>query len=305
MGQDAVGPNGASALPGSRRGGTTRTASFATASGIRDARGGSTPFTSGSHPARACRSDERLTLERELVSTLRAGCERIVAGYTLRTEPLNVDYSGGVENVAYDAQAGLGSAIFPRTVKLKDFPWNGWLTVGVPERPSAAWNPVAGFTDPAGRLLWLTLGDPAFFPSPHGTGWVPNRVTVASVDLGAPDLAVPEEALALEPGTGALRAVGPGRRAGARVVYRVLASRFHDDTKLEAADLLYALGLAWRTQDPAVMRATARMRERLVALRILRTETDVLAFGEDKLTYEVPIVEVFVDRPPPARPRRP
>ena len=34
-----------------------------------------------------------------------------------------------------------------------------------------------------------------------------------------------------------------------------------------------------------------------MALRVLRTETDVLAFGEDKLTYEVPIVEVFVDRP--------
>jgi hypothetical protein len=241
---------------------------------------------------------QRLTLERELVSTLRAGCERIVAGYTLRTEVLNADYSSGVENAASDAQAGLGSAIFPRTVKLKDFPWNGWLTVGVPERPSAAWNPVAGFTDPTGRLLWLTLGDPAFLPSPHGSGWIPNRVTVSSVEIGAPSLAVPEEALAFEAGTGALRAVGPGRRAGARVVYRVLASRFHDDTKLEAADLYYALGLAWRTQDPVVTRATARMRERLVALRLLRTETDVLAFGEDKLIYDVPIVEMFVDRPP-------
>ena len=238
---------------------------------------------------------ERLTLERDLVSALRAGCERTVAGYTLRREPLNADYSGGVENVAFDAQAGLGSAIFPRTVKLKDFPWNGWLTVGVPERPAAAWNPVAGFTDPAGRLLWLALGDPAFFPSPHGTGWLPNRVTVASVELGAPSVAVPEDAVAFTPGTGAPRKVGPGRRAGARVVYRVLGSRFHDQTKLEAADLLYALGFAWRTQDPAVVRATARVRESLVALRILRTETDVLAFGEDKLTYEVPIVEVFVD----------
>jgi hypothetical protein len=241
---------------------------------------------------------QRLTLERELVSTLRAGCERTIAGYTRRTELLNADYSGGVENAAYDAQAGLGASIFPRTVKLKDFPWNGWLTVGVPERPSAAWNPVAGFSDPAGRLLWLALGDPAFFPSPHGTGWVPNRVTVSSVDFGAPTLAVPEEALAFEPSTGALRAAGPGRRAGARVVYRVLASRFHDDTKLEAADLLYALGLPWRTRDPALIRATAPARERLVALRVLRTETDVLAFGEDKLAYEVPIVEVFVDRPP-------
>jgi hypothetical protein len=240
---------------------------------------------------------ERLTLERELVSTLRAGCERTIAGYTLRTELLNADYSGGVENAAHDAQAGLGSAIFPRTVKLKDFPWNGWLTVGMPERAAAAWNPVAGFSDATGRLLWLTLGDPAFFPSPHGTGWVPNRVTVASVERGTPSLAVPEDALAFEPGTGAPKAVGAGRRAGARVVYRVLASRFHDGTKLEVADLLYTLGLPWRTREPAVLRATARTRERFVALRVLRTETDVLAFGEDKLTYEVPIVEVFVDRP--------
>jgi hypothetical protein len=249
----------------------------------------------------AMRERERLTLERELVSTLRAGCERTIAGYTIRSEPFNADYSGGVENVAYDAQAGLGSAIFPRTVKLKDFPWNGWLTVGVPERAAAAWNPVAGFTDPAGRILWLALGDPAFFPSPHGAGWLPNRVTVASVELGAPTVAVPDDALAFEPGTGAPRRIGAGRRASARVVYRVLASRFHDQTQLSAPDLLYALGFAWRTQDPAVVRATTRMRESLVALRILRTETDVLAFGEDKLTYEVPIVEVFVDRPASTR----
>jgi hypothetical protein len=117
------------------------------------------------------------------------------------------------------------------------------------------------------------------------------------VDLGAPSLTVPEDALAFEAGTGTPRAIGPGRHAGARAVYRVLASRFHDETKLDATDLLYALGLAWRTQDPTVLRATAGVREHLVALRVLRTETDVLAFGEDKLTYEVPIVEVYLDRP--------
>ncbi len=31
------------------------------------------------------------------------------------------------ENIAYDSHAGFNSAIFIRTVKLKDFPWNGWL----------------------------------------------------------------------------------------------------------------------------------------------------------------------------------
>jgi hypothetical protein len=296
--ETAVGPNGSPGAPGLKMGWHHAYLILRDAVGHPETRRRADALHERLEAGQNLPERERLTLQRELVSTLRTGCERTITGYTLRAEPLNADYSSGIENVAYDAQAGLGSAVFPRTVKLKDFPWNGWLTVGVPDRPSAAWNPVAGFSDPTGRLLWLTLSDPAFFPSPHGIGWVPNRVTVASVELGAPDLAVPEEALLLERGTGALRAVGPGRRAGARVVYRVLASSFHDDTKLEAADLLYALGLAWRTQDPAVMSATARLRERLVALRILRTETDVLAFGEDKLTYEVPIVEVFVDRPP-------
>ena len=69
---------------------------------------------------------ERLNLERRLVSLLTRGCERVPIGYALRREAVNDDYSAGVENVGYDAQTGLGSAVFFRTVKLKDFPWNGW-----------------------------------------------------------------------------------------------------------------------------------------------------------------------------------
>ena len=246
---------------------------------------------------RVDRLAERLDLERRLVSSLGQGCERTVAGYTLRAEPLNVDYSAGVENVAHDSQAGLGSAIFPRTVKLKDFPWNGWLTVGVPTGPRSAWNPVAGISkDATGRLVWLALGDPAFFPSPHGVGWIPNRVVVAEVELGTPALSVPEDAVAPEIGTGVWRKVGAGRQARARVLYRVLGSRFHDGTALHASDLLYALGFALRAKEPAVARATARLRDGIVGLRVLRVETDVLAFGDDKLSYEVPIVEVFVAR---------
>ncbi|PYN17523.1 MAG: hypothetical protein DME05_04355, partial [Candidatus Rokuibacteriota bacterium] len=65
------------------------------------------------------------------------------AGYTVRREALNVEYSEGVENIAYDALTGLNSAIFIRDVKLKDFPWNGWLRLGVETKPTSAWNPVA------------------------------------------------------------------------------------------------------------------------------------------------------------------
>ena len=72
--------------------------------------------------------------------------------------------------------AGLHSPIFIRTVKLKDFPWNGWLTLGTGAAPAAAWNPIGGLTDPFGRLLGFTAGDPALLPSPYETGWMLNRI---------------------------------------------------------------------------------------------------------------------------------
>ena len=95
---------------------------------------------------------ERAELERRLVQRLAAGCERPVLGYTVRREPFNSEFSQGIENIAWDSQRGFNSEIFVRTAKLKDFPWNGWLKVGVAGRAAAAWNPVAGFTDAPGRL---------------------------------------------------------------------------------------------------------------------------------------------------------
>ena len=120
--------------------------------------------------------EERINLERDLVKLLTGDCRRIVAGYGVRRWYYSDDYSAGVENIGYDSHAGLRSAIFIRTVKLKDFPWNGWLTLGVPEAPAAAWNPLGGFTDETGRLIWLTLGDPALFPEPYNAFWSVNRI---------------------------------------------------------------------------------------------------------------------------------
>src|SRR5713226_8452780 len=128
--------------------------------------------------------EERVDLERSLVELLQSGCERVVLGYTVRRERYGADYSQGVENVGYDALEGLASAIFPRTVKLRDFPWNGWLNAAAPAPPSSAWNPVVGgFGDAFGRLVWSALADPAFLPSPHGSGWIENRVS-AVVEQG-------------------------------------------------------------------------------------------------------------------------
>ncbi len=120
-------------------------------------------------------SAEAANLQRALVQLLTHGCRRVVVGYTLRGEHVNAEYSSGIENIGYDSHAGLDSTIFIRTVKLKDFPWNGWLRLGVAAPPEAAWNPIAGFGDGAGRLIWLAVGDPALFPSPYGRGWEPNR----------------------------------------------------------------------------------------------------------------------------------
>ena len=120
--------------------------------------------------------EERINLERGLVSLLTGDCGTVVAGYRTRRWYYSDDYSLGVENIAYDSHAGFLSAIFLRTVKLKDFPWNGWLTLGVPHAPAAAWNPLGGFTDDTGRLIRLTLGDPALFPEPYDARWSLNRI---------------------------------------------------------------------------------------------------------------------------------
>jgi hypothetical protein len=120
---------------------------------------------------------ERINLERGLVARLVAGCRAVVAGYTVRREYFNTEFTGGIENIAFDSIEGLHSPMFVRTVKLKDFPWNGWLIVGVDGPPAAAWNPIAGMTDRFGRLLWYALGDPALIPSPGSADWILNRIT--------------------------------------------------------------------------------------------------------------------------------
>jgi hypothetical protein len=118
---------------------------------------------------------ERINRQRDLVTALTASCRTLVAGYTLKREYFNAEFSAGVENIGYDALTGFASPIFLRTVKLKDFPWNGWLRLGIDAPAHAAWNPVAGFDDAFGRLMWFAIGDAALLPSPYDAGWTLNR----------------------------------------------------------------------------------------------------------------------------------
>lgn len=119
---------------------------------------------------------ERVNLEREIVALLTGGCRRTVAGYVVKRQYFSADYSKGIENIAYDFIDGLDSPMFIRTAKLKDFPWNGWLMLGTDAPFTAAWNPVAGFSDRFGRLMWFALGDPAALPTPDDSGWTMNRI---------------------------------------------------------------------------------------------------------------------------------
>jgi hypothetical protein len=127
---------------------------------------------------------ERINLARQLVLLLAQSCRKTVAGYTVKREYVSVEYSAGIENIGYDALEGLRSPMFIRTAKLKDFPWNGWLMLGLDAKPAAAWNPIAGFTDPYGRLMWFALGDPAVLPSPYDSGWMLNRIADVRSSVG-------------------------------------------------------------------------------------------------------------------------
>jgi hypothetical protein len=246
---------------------------------------------------------ERINLERRLVTQATAGCERVVLGYTLRREALNEDYSDGIENIAVDSQAGVASPIFVRTVKLKDFPWNGWLHVGAEGGARAAWNPIAGFGDPAGRAIWAAVGDPALLLDPDNARWVPNRARVQSIDEVS---GVPADALV--PAGGALKPAGEGVAARTRVVYRALLSNLHDGQPMSVADVLYPYAFAsrWsvsgtRTYDPEVARATAALRQALAAVRVVRVDTETRTVEDLKLTYQVPLVEIYLK--PPVDPR--
>ncbi|MCP1845171.1 hypothetical protein ACVIHI_001908 [Bradyrhizobium sp. USDA 4524] len=120
---------------------------------------------------------DRINLERAVVTALVSDCHQVIVGYTLRREYFNTEFSAGIENIAFDSLMGLNAPIFLRTVKLKDFPWNGWLRVGIDARPTSAWNPITGFSDPFGRLMWSAIADPALLPSPYDQAWMANRIS--------------------------------------------------------------------------------------------------------------------------------
>jgi hypothetical protein len=123
----------------------------------------------------------------------------------------------------------------------------------------------------------------------------------------SPTIDVPPDAVVPDPG-GTLRPVGPDKVAGGKLTYRVLGSAFHDGTRLNAADLLYAYAFAyrWGTRqdgddrhyDPVIDAATAHLRQALVALRFVGVDAGSKSFrvGDVDFVREVLTVEVYVAR---------
>jgi hypothetical protein len=120
---------------------------------------------------------EQGNLQRELVTVLIGNCRKVVVGYTVKRQYVSVEFTDGIENIGFDSIDGINSPMFIRTVKLKNFPWNGWLVLGIDSTPNAAWNPIAGFSDGFGRLLWSAVGDPALLIAPYDSGWMINRIS--------------------------------------------------------------------------------------------------------------------------------
>jgi hypothetical protein len=132
----------------------------------------------------------------------------------------------------------------------------------------------------------------------------PAQPTVAQAVI-----AIPEDALLPEPGTGRLQPVGPGRSARVKLTYRALGSAFHDGTRTRAADLLYGYMFAYRWgvrgdteahYDPAVAAATAPLQARLKAVRVVGVDTTSKSFriGDVNFIRELFAIDVYLDTPP-------
>ncbi|MGH8648198.1 MAG: hypothetical protein ACREUP_02665, partial [Burkholderiales bacterium] len=212
-------------------------------------------------------------------------------------------YSNGVENIAFDSHSGFDSPVFARTVKLKDFIWNGWLRLGIATQPAAAWNPVGGLNDGFGRMLWLAVADPALLPAPHGGHWIANRVSVNQKPAAA-SVAIPRDAVRPQSGTGLLHPVGAGKTAQQHIRYFVTLSEFHHGIHAGVADIVYPYIFAFRWggagpaegADPAVARSTELVRQWLAGFKVIRVEEQVKNYGADlKFSYRVPVADVYLN----------
>jgi hypothetical protein len=118
-------------------------------------------------------------------------------------------------------------------------------------------------------------------------------------------IGVPADAMLPVAGDGGLQNVWPGKLATQKLTYRILGSAFHDGSRMNAADLLYATMFAYRWgvrgeageehYDPSVDFATVALRRHLVGLRVTAADTASKTFriGDVDFLREVFVVDVY------------
>lgn len=128
-------------------------------------------------------------------------------------------------------------------------------------------------------------------------------------------IAIPADAVLPDQDRGRLQAIGPGKFARTKLVYRLLGSAFHDGTRMTTADLLYPYIFAygWGVRgdgrethyDQSIDTATAPIRRQLAGLRVVGSETASrsIRVGDVDFLREVFTIEVYTTSAP-ASPER-
>jgi hypothetical protein len=123
-------------------------------------------------------------------------------------------------------------------------------------------------------------------------------------------ISIPADAVLPDLDSGRLQAIGPGKFARTKLVYRLLGSAFHDGTKMTTADLLYPYIFAYRWgirsdrrethYDQSIDTATAPVRRQLAGLRVAGSETASKSFrvGDVDFLREVFTIEVYTTSAP-------
>jgi len=137
-----------------------------------------------------------------------------------------------------------------------------------------------------------------------------RRPSAQPTALASGVIDVPQDAVLPEPGTGRMQAVGAGKVARQKLTYRVLGSAFHDGTPMDVPDILYAYMFAYRWgvrndrdpshYDPAVDAATAAMRQRLVGIKFIGTDTKSKSFrvGDIEVVRELFVFDIYTTGAP-------
>jgi len=139
---------------------------------------------------------------------------------------------------------------------------------------------------------------------------VASREAAAAPSAIATAVEIPADAVLFDAQNNRLQPVGANRTAQVKLTYKTLGSAFHDGTRMNTADLIYAYAFIYRWgthrggedahYDPYVDAASEIIRQHLLALRIAGVDAASKSFriGEVNFLRETFTVEVYLNIAP-------